>query len=105
MSRATSSVNLFIKKLKDTHSKYVARDSKGILDAAIARLKSTTPVDTGNARDGWMLDEKGKAIVNSVEYISDLNDGASDQAPSHFVEAALLADPNIKPGGIIVTLK
>lgn len=53
----------------------------------IDSLKKATPVDTGNARDGWH--REGTTIVNDVSYITELNRGSSQQAPSHFVEKVL----------------
>ena len=55
----------------------------------ITELKQATPVDTGKARDGWMM-TLTKAdlayITNEVEYIGILNQGHSKQAPAYFVE-------------------
>jgi hypothetical protein len=67
----------------------------------IERLKEATPVDTGNARDGWKLVD-GK-IVNEVDYIDDLNTGTSNQAPAYFIERTVLSDTSVKPNGTIVT--
>jgi hypothetical protein len=67
----------------------------------IERLREATPVDTGNARDGWKYD--GKTISNDVEYIDDLNKGTSTQAPAYFIERTLLADADVNPNGTIVT--
>jgi hypothetical protein len=67
----------------------------------VQALKKATPVDTGNARDGWKFD--GKSIVNDVDYIDDLNTGTSVQAPSYFIERTILADSTIKANGTIVT--
>jgi len=66
----------------------------------VESLKEATPVDTGNARDGWRI-EDGK-IVNDVEYISSLNEGHSKQAPSHFIEQTVLNTTGVKPNGTIV---
>lgn len=49
-----------------------------------------TPVDTGQARNGWQLDTSDKlnpVITNSVPYINRLNDGHSKQSPAGFIEA------------------
>lgn len=51
-----------------------------------------TPVDTGQARNGWQLDASDKlnpVITNSVPYINRLNDGHSKQSPSGFIEAII----------------
>lgn len=88
------------KKQKD--ATFIARQS--VATKAISKLKDATPVDTGRARDGWKLDKVGN-IINDVEYIDDLNNGHSDQAPSHFIEKTLLALPEVKPNGFIVSHK
>jgi len=74
-----------------------------IIQNLIEKLKSATPVDTGRARDGWI--KNGDSIENNVPYIDYLNEGSSKQAPSHFIEKTLLAQPGIKPRGIIVKSK
>ena len=73
------------------------------MNQLINALRGATPVDTGRARDGWHL-EKDK-IVNDVEYISDLNQGTSRQAPAYFVEKTLLAQKGVRPSGTIVRSK
>jgi hypothetical protein len=67
----------------------------------IQALRDATPVDTGEARDGWRLDEKGN-LVNDVEHIDTLNDGHSQQAPAYFIEKTLLTQKGIRPSGTIV---
>jgi hypothetical protein len=67
----------------------------------VKALRDSTPVDTGEARDGWRLDEEGN-IVNDVDHIDRLNDGSSQQAPSFFIEKTLLARKGIRPSGTIV---
>ena len=71
-----------------------------VIDAAVKRLKEATPVDTGEARDGWH--REGDNIVNNVPHIEQLNEGHSPQAPAHFVEAAVLNDSSVHPNGTIV---
>ena len=58
--------------------------------AMVVDLKEATPVDTGKARDGWKYDPLSKTISNEVDYITDLNQGSSRQAPKWFVEMTLL---------------
>lgn len=77
------------------------KQKEEILPKVIVALKEATPVDTGEARDGWHL-EDGR-IVNNVEHISMLNEGSSKQAPSHFVEQTIISTTGIKPNGSIVT--
>lgn len=86
---------------------------------ALAELKRTTPVDTGRARNSWIvtqspaefkasLDPTGGGvsislanepskdrieqlyITNGVDYIDKLNAGSSKQAPARFVESSVL---------------
>jgi hypothetical protein len=71
------------------------------LQKLVDALQENTPVDTGNARDGWRI-EDGK-IVNDVEYIEELNAGSSKQAPSHFIERTLLSFQEVEANGVIVT--
>ena len=70
------------------------------IDELLNSLKEATPVDTGNARDGWTIEKN--SIVNHVEYIDELNGGSSKQAPSHFIERTLLSKDGVRPNGVIV---
>lgn len=69
----------------------------------LEQLRDATPVKTGEARDGWVIE--GDSLVNRVDHIEALNGGSSRQAPSHFIEQTLLANPDVKPSGIIVRSK
>ncbi len=71
-----------------------------ILDSVVSDLKLATPVDTGEARDGWK--REGDTIVNNVEHIAHLNRGSSKQAPSFFIESTILKNKDVKPFGTIV---
>jgi len=64
----------------------------------VAQLKSTTPIRTGRARNGWQQTYrkgrlgKGSRIPiasNAVPYIGVLDEGSSRQAPRGIVEPAL----------------
>jgi hypothetical protein len=73
-------------------------------DLLLHNLKLATPVDTGLARDSWLL-EKGKesnVLSNPVEYIEHLNNGSSKQAPAYFIESTVLE--RAKPVGTVVTI-
>lgn len=71
----------------------------GVL-ATVQTLKEelvlATPVDTGRARASWSINkilgakEPTFEIINDAPYIGKLNDGYSDQAPAHFIEAIAL---------------
>jgi hypothetical protein len=78
----------------------IEKQRQKITEDLLNKLKEATPVDTGNARDGWKID--GRNIVNNVNYISVLNEGTSKQAPAHFIEKTVLNNPNVKPNGVIV---
>lgn len=69
----------------------------------LTRLKEATPVDTGEARDGWRTTSSG--IVNDVEHISELNAGSSQQAPAFFIEKVVLTEDGVKANGSIVQYK
>lgn len=72
-------------------------DIEGRMDYAVDTLKVVTPVDTGEARQGWRdlkVFRKGRKLVdgfikNDVEHISALNNGHSKQAPKYFIEQVL----------------
>jgi hypothetical protein len=66
----------------------------------VKELAANTPIDTGEAREGWKLE--GDKIVNPVDHIENLNDGSSKQAPAYFIEQTLLAQKGIHPNGTIV---
>lgn len=70
------------------------------INNAVLALKEATPVDTGNARDSWKY-ENG-SIINTAEYIENLNEGSSTQAPARFIEQTLLTQEGISPSGTIV---
>ena len=89
-----------LKKSQET----VTTARRSIVNKAVDALKNKTPVDTGEARDGWHIDERGN-IANNVEHIAALNDGHSNQAPTHFIESTVLSLENVRPNGIIVTRK
>lgn len=57
-----------------------------------SHLATVTPVDTGEAQQGWDVVNtlKGADVTNNVEHIGYLNEGSSKQAPAHFVESVSL---------------
>lgn len=75
-----------------------------VTDVMVGQLKNVTPVDTGEARDGWQRVPHAsyQEIRNDVPHIVALNQGHSQQAPAYFVERILLA--NGKPVGEIVNV-
>ena len=60
---------------------------------AFAALKLATPVDTGQARQSWVLTTTykpdGVKMSNKTDYIERLNEGSSKQAPSNFIEQVI----------------
>lgn len=81
--------------------------AKDVSKIVIAKLRDNTPVDTGEARDGWVLKGSGAKLVieNDVEHIIQLNEGSSQQAPTHFIEHTILSVPSVIPNGIITRTK
>lgn len=91
--------------MKDIEKKLnVLRDSslQSVAPKMLEDLINSTPIDTGKARSSWnLIKEDGKyKFVNSVEYIAELNNGSSKQAPRHFVEHVAMKYG--KPIGTIV---
>lgn len=70
------------------------------IDYATNQLRIVTPVDTGEAREGWknrkFLNGAG-VILNEVEHIVYLNNGSSKQAPKYFIEQVLTTIGLITP--------
>ena len=69
----------------------------------VDELQAATPIDTGEARAGWVTTSEG--IENPVEHIDDLNQGTSKQAGARFIETTLLQHEGVSPSGIIVRRK
>lgn len=70
------------------------RAHRRVVQNCLAELRRRTPVDTGNARRGWIDSPVNSpfgrsTITNSVPYIGRLNNGWSQQAPAGFVRAAI----------------
>jgi hypothetical protein len=77
----------------------IAKQKPKVMIEVVRRLKLTTPVDTGEARDGWRIE--GDKIINDVEHINRLNEGTSQQAPARFIEATVMSVPGVKLTGAI----
>jgi hypothetical protein len=89
-----------IQEIERKAATIVQQKKKDITLQLVEKLAEATPVDTGEAQAGWKLESS--SIVNDVEHIKFLNEGSSQQAPSHFVEKVVLSQPGIRPSGIIV---
>lgn len=90
MFDASDLINNISKDVEITQQMAVDLTAKTTLDAH-ADLVKATPVDTGQARQGWEAETPTKfgeagTITNNVEHIVYLNDGHSKQAPENFVE-------------------
>lgn len=97
---------------------------------AVTDLKAATPVDTGRARNSWVLSDREDYFVNSLvtrevsalssirddkvvplyvtngtPYIESLNEGSSKQAPARFVETTLLSKNYNVDGVLFETIK
>ena len=94
-------INNVLNAVAAQQQKIVASETAKRMHKYVEQLKEATPVDTGEARDGWKV-SNGK-LVNEVPHIDMLNNGHSDQAPAFFIEATLLSNPEVKPKGLIVT--
>jgi len=60
--------------------------------ATLGALAISTPVDTGYARASWAVEPDGRywaTVVNRVDYIEELEDGRSAQAPGGITAAAM----------------
>jgi hypothetical protein len=86
------------KSVQNKHVEYVRQKANDLKQD----LASKTPVDTGKARDSWMVKAtpKGADVVNTVDYIEKLNAGSSQQAPAFFIEQTALKYGT--PKGVIV---
>ena len=67
---------------------------------AFGNVVQATPVDTGNARNSWRVNEfidetsgypyASQRVENTTEYIESLNEGTSQQAPPRFIEVGFM---------------
>ncbi len=84
----------------------IQRQSQKTVDSSkrklLKELQESTPVDTGEARDGWKV--TGKGLENDVEHIIALNEGHSPQAEPNFIEHSVLK-LGLKIKGSIVQFK
>ena len=88
-------------RLRSEMADAISVGEQRVVGDLIAELKKATPVDTGEARDGWH--QEGNRIVNHVDHIDALNSGSSVQAPTHFIEQTILENKDVVPNGVIVT--
>ena len=88
--------------LKEFDAK-VAKQKSEKIEKLVVALKEATPVDTGYAQSRWR--REGNTIVNDAEYMTQLNGGSSQQAPSYFIEKTLLTQQGVNPSGTIVRPK
>ena len=77
----------------------VKKEKAKLLKKYTEKLSENTPVDTGEASDGWYTE--GNSMKNSIRHIEYLNQGSSRQAGAHFVEKTLLKE-GAQPNGVIV---
>ena len=66
-------------------------------------LVKATPIDTGEAREGWKV--RSDRVENDVAHIEELNNGSSQQAPARFIEKTVINNRRVRPNGIIVRKK
>lgn len=86
-----------IKRIKQEVESLALDSVHDKIDYATQQLRIVTPVDTGEAREGWknkktnsLTSNQTGEIYNDVEHISYLNNGHSKQAPRYFIERVLL---------------
>jgi hypothetical protein len=91
MRKLRKEVGVKVEGIKSTHT-----------EELVSNLKKATPVDTGEARDGWHKDKKGD-VINNIEHIAQLNAGHSQQAPSFFIEQTVLNTKHVQPNGVIIS--
>ena len=87
--------------IKRTLSKALAKNAKDLAGALREEVQGRTPVDTGNAKRGWVAPKKqfgGYVIKNDVPYIGVLDKGrhmtsrgmrGSTQAPKGITKPAI----------------
>jgi len=86
-----------MKRIENEISDLANLEITALVEYGTQQLRVVTPVDEGNARDGWRRTIQtnfrnsfiGATIYNEVEYIDRLNKGHSKQAPSYFIEQTL----------------
>jgi len=96
-------IDKVLRQIAERKKEIFLEQKEEVLNDLVNTLKGVTPVDTGEARDGWH--REGTAIVNDVPHIEQLNQGSSQQAPTYFIERTLLNQPGIKSSGMIVKSK
>lgn len=89
--------------IKKDFDKIVQKSLENKAENIINVLKENTPIDTGEARDGWKF--VNKTIINNVDHIAFLNQGSSAQAGSNFIEKTVLSQKGVYPSGTIVVYK
>jgi hypothetical protein len=97
----------FNNNLKKDLAKIVKKDRVAIENKLLNNLKNATPIDTGEAKAGWVKETNGDVtkIINNVDHISILNKGNSKQAPALFIEKTCLSTEGVLENGIIVSYK
>lgn len=99
----------FKETMRDIEEEVLEKGTMGLhekMDFATEALRRVTPVDTGKARKGWYNKKdtaffskhpRGGEIINPVEYVPELNNGHSKQAPKFFIEQVLMTVGLLKP--------
>jgi hypothetical protein len=107
-------------EISNAINKFVEPKIDEKIKTLVYELKEATPKDTGYAASRWTAEksktsvslvkttitfkDKEYVISNDANYISDLNEGISTQAPARFIEQTVL-NQGFKPTGSIVTRK
>jgi hypothetical protein len=69
------------------------KELKQVQAESLQSMIAATPIDTGEARSNWRVQDIGPdgfTLVNDSPYIGVLNAGHSGQAPARFIEGVAL---------------
>ena len=104
MSKAMKGIKVTLKNLERSLDNSVRSKTMASVLLLKREMVLNTPIDTGNARELWKLSEtkQGFVLSNDAEYIEQLNNGSSTQAPAFFVEATAIKYG--KPVGSVIDI-
>jgi hypothetical protein len=75
--------------------KVVEQKIRAVADELLPKIVDRTPVDTGAARDGWIMNDAGAGwsytikITNAMPYAAELEHGSSQQAPHGMIAVSV----------------
>lgn len=98
-------INLEFLRVNGELSKFTKEQLRKEANTIVKELIPETPIDTGNARASWKVQQdfnKNVKVLNTTKYIQKLNAGSSKQAPAFFIERVLLK--RARPIGTMVEI-